>query len=85
MGLSSIECGDFGVALRMLPFGLDARLLAATIEVLLEALDNPHITPKQGNRWGDIAAFVGPSYGIVANIKQGFQILRGHDAEKSQP
>jgi hypothetical protein len=81
MGVSSIECGDFGIALRLLPFGLDARVLEALREVLLNGLDAPRIAPKQHHRWGEIAAFDGPGDGIIADIEQGLQVRCGHDAE----
>src|SRR5438132_1168521 len=60
MGVSSIECGNFRIALRLLPFSLDTRLLEAVREVLLDGLDGPCITPKQADRRGDISTFVGP-------------------------
>src|SRR5207244_1506042 len=85
MGVSSIECGNFRIALRLLPFSLETRLLEAVREVLLDGLDGPCITPKQADRRGDIPTFVGPGHRVVADIKQGFQVLRSHDAEEPQP
>jgi hypothetical protein len=50
--MPSIECGDFGIALRLLPFGLGARALQALSQVLLDGLDAPDVTPKKNyGRW----------------------------------
>jgi hypothetical protein len=81
MGRPSIECGDFGVALCLLPFGLDARLLEAACEVLLEGIDGPRITPKQAYRGGDITTFVSPGDRIIGDVEQGLKIPCEHNAQ----
>jgi hypothetical protein len=65
----------------LLSLGLDARLLEATIDVLLESLDSPHIAPKHGNRRGNVSTFVSPGDRIIGDVEQDLKILCEHDTE----
>jgi hypothetical protein len=80
--MASIESCDFGVALVLVPFGLDACHIETLLDMLHEARDGPHIAPKQGHWRRDIAALVRPGDRIIRDVEQDLQILRSHEAEE---